>query len=152
MPQGSVGEECRCRGWPTWRQSGISFVKDRSAYRCLSACVLRDQSLHRVQLSVTPWIVARQAPPSMGISRHEYWSGWPCSSPGDLPDPGIEPWCPASQWILHHLSPQGSPRIQKWGTYSFSKGSSQPRNRTKVSCTAGRFFTSWATRKAHNSS
>ena len=33
--------------------------------------------------------VARQAPLSMGISRHKYWSGLPCSSPGDLPDPGI---------------------------------------------------------------
>ena len=32
-----------------------------------------------------------QAPPSMGFSRQEYWSGLPLSSPGDLPDPGIEP-------------------------------------------------------------
>ena len=34
---------------------------------------------------------ASQAPLSMGFSRHEYWSGLPCPSPGDLPDPGIEP-------------------------------------------------------------
>ena len=40
---------------------------------------------------VTPWIVARQAPLSTGFSRHEYWSGLPCPSPGDLPDQGIEP-------------------------------------------------------------
>ena len=38
-----------------------------------------------------------QAPPSMGFSRQEYWSGLPFSSPGDLPDPGIEPRSPALQ-------------------------------------------------------
>ena len=41
------------------------------------------------------WTVARQAPPSMGFSRQGYWSGLPFPSPGDLPDPGIEPWSPA---------------------------------------------------------
>ena len=41
--------------------------------------------------SATPWTVAHQAPLSMGFSRHEYWSGFPFPSPGDLPDPGIEP-------------------------------------------------------------
>ena len=39
----------------------------------------------------TPWTVACQAPLSMGFSRQEYWSGLPFLSPGDLPDPGIEP-------------------------------------------------------------
>ena len=38
-----------------------------------------------------PWTVAHQAPLSMGFSRQEYWSGLPFPSPGDLPDPGIEP-------------------------------------------------------------
>ena len=47
--------------------------------------------LSRVQLFVTPWTVAYQAPLSMGFSRQEYWSGLPFPSPGDLPDPGIEP-------------------------------------------------------------
>ena len=42
-------------------------------------------------LFVTPWTVARQAPLSMEFSRQEYWSGLPFPSPGDLPDPGIEP-------------------------------------------------------------
>ena len=46
---------------------------------------------------VTPWTVARQAPLSMGFSRQEYWSGLPFPSPGDLPDPGIEPRSPALQ-------------------------------------------------------
>ena len=45
--------------------------------------------------SATPWTVAHQAPPSMGFSRQEYWSGLPFPSPGDLPDPGIELRSPA---------------------------------------------------------
>ena len=44
--------------------------------------------LGRVRLFATPQTVARQAPLSMGFSRQEYWSGLPCPSPGDLPDPG----------------------------------------------------------------
>ena len=44
-----------------------------------------------VQLSVTPWIVAHQAPLSMGLSRQEYWSELPFPTPGNLPNPGIKP-------------------------------------------------------------
>ena len=46
-----------------------------------------------VRLFATPWTVAYQ--PTMGFSRQEYWSGLPFPSPGDLPDPGIEPESPA---------------------------------------------------------
>ena len=45
----------------------------------------------------TPWIVARKVPLSMGFSRQECWRGLPFPSPGDLPDPGIEPMSPALQ-------------------------------------------------------
>ena len=55
------------------------------------------KSLSRVQLFVTPWIVAYQAPQSMEFSRQENWSGLPFPSPGDLPNPGIEPGSPALQ-------------------------------------------------------
>ena len=55
------------------------------------------KSLSRVQLFENPWTVAYQAPPSMGFSWQEYWSGLPFPSPGDLPDPGIEPRSPALQ-------------------------------------------------------
>ena len=48
------------------------------------------KSLSRVRLFVTPWTVAYQAPPSLGFSRQEYWSGLSFPSPGDLPNPGIE--------------------------------------------------------------
>ena len=47
--------------------------------------------LSRVRLFATPWTVAHQAPLSRGFSRQEYWSGLPCSPPGDLPNPGVEP-------------------------------------------------------------
>ena len=47
------------------------------------------KSLSRVRLFATPWTVAYQAPPSMGFSSLEYWSGLPFPSPGDLSDPGI---------------------------------------------------------------
>ena len=49
------------------------------------------KSLNRVQLFATPRTVAYQAFPSMGFSRQEYWSGLPFITPGDLPNPGIEP-------------------------------------------------------------
>ena len=55
------------------------------------------KSLSRFRLFVTPWTGTYQAPPSMGFSRQEYWSGLPFPSPGDLPDPGIEPRSPALQ-------------------------------------------------------
>ena len=52
------------------------------------------------------------------------------------------PGLPDCRWILYHLSHQGSPRILEWVTYPFSRGSSQPKNQTRVSCIVGRFFTS----------
>ena len=52
------------------------------------------------------------------------------------------------RWILYCLSHQGSPRILEWVAYPFSRGSSWLRNQTRVSCIAGGFFTSWATREA----
>ena len=47
--------------------------------------------LRCVWLFVTLRTIARQAPPSMGFSRQEHWSGWPCPPLGDLPNPGIKP-------------------------------------------------------------
>ena len=47
--------------------------------------------LSRVQLFATLWTVTCQVPLSIGFYKQEYWCGLPCPSPGDLPDPGIEP-------------------------------------------------------------
>ena len=65
--------------------------------------------LSRVQLFATPWTVAHQAPPSMGFSRQECWSGLPFPSPGDLPNPGIEPTSPALQADTLTSEPPGEP-------------------------------------------
>ena len=69
------------------------------------------KSLSRVQLFVTPWTVAYQAPHSMGFSRQEYWSGLPFPSPGDLPDPGIELGSPTLQADALTSEPPGKPMI-----------------------------------------
>ena len=120
----------------TWRLMQVF------CYRCMIShfsCVL---------LFVTPWTVACQAPLSMAFSRQEYWSGLPCPPPGDLLYPGIESKTPSLQVDSYHLSHKGSPRILEWVAYPYSRGPSWPRNQTRVSCIAGRFFTSWATWEA----
>ena len=65
-----------------------SFLGDSSTYKAFAVPFLL---LCHVRLFVTPWTVAHQTPLSMGFSRQEYWSGLPFPSPGDFPDPGIEP-------------------------------------------------------------
>ena len=66
------------------------------------------KSLSRVRLFATPWTVAHQAPLSMGFSGQEYWSGLPFPSPGDLPNPGIEPGSPALQADALSSEPPGN--------------------------------------------
>ena len=147
---------------------------------------MKVKSLSRVRLFATPWTVAYQSSLSMGCSRQEYWSGLPFPSPGDIPDPGIEPRSPTLEadaltseppgqensrrtsssallttlkpltvWIttnygkflkrweyqttsVHGILQAG---ILEWVAMSFSRGSSQPRDLTQLSCIVGRFFT-----------
>ena len=91
------------------------------------------KSLSCVWLLATPWTAAHQAPPSMGFSGQEYWSGVTLPSPMDCIVYGI-------LWA----------RILEWVAIPFSRGSSQPRDWIQVSHIAGRFFTSWATREAQS--
>ena len=65
-------------------ETGLKWTKTLADY-------LEVKCLSRVRHFATPWTVAYQAPQSMGFSRQEYWSGLRFPSPGDLPDPGIEP-------------------------------------------------------------
>ena len=67
------------------------------------------KSLSHVRLFETPWTAAHQAPLSMGFSRQEYWSGVPFPSPGDLPDPGIEPRSSTLQADALPPEPPGKP-------------------------------------------
>ena len=116
--------------------------------------------------SVITRAAACQVPLFMGFSRQGYWSGLSFPSPGDLSDPGIKPESPSLQaysllseppgesqkFVLCYLSnlcPQNSPsKNTRVGSCSLSRGSSQPKDRTQVSCLAGRFFTVRATREA----
>ena len=98
-----------------------------------------------------------QPPPysiqSMEFSRPEYQSGKPFPSLGDLSKPGIEPRSPILQAdslpAKHKRSPRilegkKKKRILEGVAYPFSSRSSRPRYWTRVSYTAGRFFTNWA--------
>ena len=105
-------------------------------------------TLSYVQLFVTPWTAAHQAPLSIGFSRPEYWSGLPCSPPGDLPNPGIEPRSPTLQADSLPSEPPGKPKNTVVDSLSLLQGIFQPRNQTGLSCIAGGFFTGWATREA----
>ena len=84
---------------PTWAWTLLT----RSEAGFLWVCMLSRISC--VQLFVTLWTSTYQAPPSMGFSRQEYWSGLPCPPPGDLPNPGIEATSLTSacigRWILY---------------------------------------------------
>ena len=62
-------------------------------------CVLSRFS--RVRLYAPLWTAAHQAPLSLGFFRQKYWSWWSSPSPGDLPDPGIEPLSPTSSFFLY---------------------------------------------------
>ena len=61
---------------------------------------------------VTPWTVSCQASLSMGFSKQDYWGGLPFHSPGDLPDPGIEPTSPALAGGFSTAEPTGKPTLQ----------------------------------------
>ena len=65
---------------------------------------------------------------------------------GIFPTQGSNPSPLHCRRILYQLSHKGSPRILEWVAYPFSRGSSWPRNRTRVSCIAGGFFTNWTIR------
>ena len=76
------------------------------------AMKVKVKSLSRVRLFVTLWTVAHQAPLSMEFSRQEYWSGLPFPSPGDLPDPGIEPRSSAFQADALTSEPPGTSKSE----------------------------------------
>ena len=80
---------------------------------CLIVCMC---VLRCVQLFATPWTVAHQAPPPMGFLRHEYWSELPFPTPGNLPDPRIEPTSPVSPELADGFFtslPPEKPIVQK---------------------------------------
>ena len=69
---------------------------------------------------------------------------------GIFPTQGLNPGLPHCRLILYQLSHKGSLRILEWVAYPFFRGSSRPRNPTRISCTAGGFFTNWAMREDYS--
>ena len=88
---------CQVLGQMWGKNGGIAPDVMELTFEWGCVCVLSP-----VRLLVTPWTVARQAPPSMKFPRQESWSGLPFPSPGDLPDPGSEPASPALAGRLYH--------------------------------------------------
>ena len=107
---------------------GESEVKVKAAQACPTLCDPMDQTVH-------------------GILRARILGRLPLLQ-GIFPTQGSNPGLPHCRQILYQLSHKGSPRILEWVAYSFASGSSQPRNRTGISCIASRFFTNWAIREA----
>ena len=83
-------------------------MPDRSGVMYLKVKV---KLLSHVQLFATSWTVTYQAPPSMGFSKLEYWSGLTFPSPGGLPDPGMEPTSPAFSGGFFTTEPPGKPDL-----------------------------------------
>ena len=113
------------------------------------------KSLSRVRLFATPWTVAYRAHQSREFSRQEALERNPkCWLPAPVSRwyKRIQKWLQSafqsSGGVLAASCPSESlSKIRKWIAISFSRGSSQPRDQTRVSCTAGRRFTTWATGK-----
>ena len=109
--------------WPRSRSTVIHYVDLYPSYKYdengtlhLWKWKVKVKSLSRVRLFVTPWTVAYQAPPSVGFSRQECWSGLPFPSPRDLPNPGIEPGSPALQADTLPSEPPGEP-LHLWASF-----------------------------------
>ena len=106
------------------------------------ALTIWQETLSLLKVKVTQSCLTVCDPMDMGFSRPGYWNGSLSLLQGIFPTQGSNPGLPHCGWILYQLSHRGSPRILEWVAYLFSSGSSQPRNRTGVSCIAGGFFTS----------
>ena len=122
-----------------WLSSFCSTTYWRDCLAC--SCLLCHRFVDSLQPHVlyTPWTSPGQ---NTGVDSLSLLLGI-------FPTHGLNPGLLHCRQILYQLSHQGSPRILEWVTYLFSRGSSQPRSWIRVSCIAGGFFTSWATRETH---
>ena len=97
-------------------------MKVKVAQLCLTLCNPKDYTVH-------------------GILQATILDGSHSLLQGIFPTQGSNLGLLHRRWILYQLSHKGGPKILEWVAYPFSRGSSQPRNQTGVSCIAGRFFT-----------
>ena len=106
-------------------------------------CERKWKALSHVRLFATPWTIQSCTSPGQNTG-----VGSLSLLQGIFPTQGLNSGLLHCRQILHQPSHQGSPRVLEWVAYPFSSRSSWPRNQAGVSCIAGRFFTSWATREA----
>ena len=111
-------------------------------------CAALSWLLSCVRLFVTLLTVAGLAPLSMGLFQARLLEWVHALLQGIFPTQGSNPGLSHCRQILYCLSHQESPRILEWVVYPVSRGTSQLRNRTGISCIAGGFFTSWTTSEA----
>ena len=109
----------KCHSWLNSRKRNLWMRRASCIYYTIYVSAYM---LSCVQLFGTPWTVARQASLFIRFTRQEYWSGLPFPSPGDLPDPGIEPVSPALAGRLSTTVPPGKqPRYILNLTYCFER-------------------------------
>ena len=148
-----------------WTLAALNTVLPQTAEipnkQCLNDRINNNEFIHStLQLNwVSEWVSGSRSVVSDSLRPHGLYSPW--NSPGQntgvgslsllqgiFPTQGWNPGIPHCRRILYQLSHKGSPRILEWVAYPFSCKSSWPRNRTRVSCIAGRFFTNWTMREA----
>ena len=143
LPQGPGQGWCQMRSMAK-KQTGLLTLKAEK-HPCAMPCLV-------IQSCLTLCDPMDWSPPASSVHEDSPGknTGVGCHAllQGIFPTQGSNPGLLYHRWTLYCLSHHGSPRILEWVVYPFSKGSSQPRNQTKVSCAAGGFFTSWAAKEA----
>ena len=121
----------------------VSFMPQVGLSKLLPSQFSKWKSLSSAWLFETPWTYNPWNSPGQNtrVGNHSLLQGI-------VPTQGSNPDLPHCRWILYQLSHQRSARILEWVAIPFSRGSSQPRNWTGVSCIAGGFFTNWAMKEA----
>ena len=126
VPAGGDSRCARCPPLPCLPPASLGFrslAKVKVAQLCLTLCDPMDYTVHGIlQARILEWVAF--------------------PSPGDLPNPGIEPRFPALWGDSSPAEPPAKPKNTGVGSVPFSRGPSHPRDHTRVSCTAGGFFTS----------
>ena len=97
--------------WENLKDMILSEISrsQKNKYHTIPLMRVKMWLLNPVRLFETSWIVAHQAPLSMGFSRHEYWSGLPFPPPRDLLNPGMDPEFLASPSLADEFFTTASP-------------------------------------------
>ena len=153
--------QCSClenpRDGGAWWAAVYGVTQSRTRLKQLSSSSIEWEMYLPLVFSVVKSESERHSVVSNSLWPHELYRNSPGQNTGVgsfsllqgiLPTQGSNLGLPHCRSILYQLSYKGSPRILEWVAYPFSSRSSQPRNQTRVSCIAGRFFTNWDIREA----